>query len=317
MKKIIVTLGPSITNNNNFIIEDESSYIFRVNGAHGSLDEIRENIIYIRDVFKNSAILLDLPGNKIRTSGLSNPIQVKKNEAFTLRTNQTTYPEFHRLIKKGDEILADDSTLRFLVEETNEEEIILISCSNGLLKNNKGLHVRGINKGLPFLFERDKKLIEIANELSIDFIGLSFVRTAKDIAVSKILLADSIEIIAKVETRSAVENLNEILRNVNYILIDRGDLSTEVGLEKVPAYQKFIVERGLFYNRRVFLATQFLKNMEDKPIPSIAEVIDLTNTFKMGAYGIQLSEETAIGKYPMECLEVIKRIIQEIDSEIK
>ena len=317
MKKVIVTLGPSIINNGNFRVRDERDYIFRVNGAYGGLDEVRENILYIRNTFKKAEVLLDLPGNKIRTRGLADPIPLKKNKAFTLQSHQTTYPGFHRLIKKGDEILADDSTLRFVVEEVNEKEIVFISCSNGHLRNNKGLHARGIHKELPFLFERDRELIALANELKVDFIGLSFVRNAKDIAVSKELLADSIEIIAKVETRAAVDNLNDILRSVNYILIDRGDLSTEVGLEKVPAYQKFILERGLFYNKRVFLATQFLKNMEDKPIPSIAEVIDLTNTFKMGAYGIQLSEETAIGKYPMECLDVIDRIIREIDSEIK
>ncbi|MCH7501544.1 MAG: hypothetical protein IH886_16360 [Nitrospinae bacterium] len=317
MKKVIVTLGPSIINNGNFRVRDERDYIFRVNGAYGGLDEVRENILYIRNTFKKAEVLLDLPGNKIRTRGLADPIPLKKNKAFTLQSHQTTYPDFHRLIKKGDEILADDSTLRFVVEEVNEKEIVFISCSNGHLRNNKGLHARGIHKELPFLFERDRDLIALANELKVDFIGLSFVRNAKDIAVSKELLVDSIEVIAKVETRAAVDNLNEILRSVNYILIDRGDLSTEVGLEKVPAYQKFILERGLFYNKRVFLATQFLKNMEDKPIPSIAEVIDLTNTFKMGAYGIQLSEETAIGKYPMECLDVIDRIIREIDSEIK
>ena len=317
MKKVIVTLGPSIINNGSFRVNDEANTIFRVNGAHGDLNQVRESILYIRKHFKKSEVLLDLPGNKIRTSGLAEPILLQKNKAFTLQSHQTTYPEFHRLIKKGDEILADDSTLRFVTEEVNEQEIIFISCSNGHLRNNKGLHTRGINKDLPFLFARDKELITIANELKVDFIGLSFVRTAGDIALSKELLEDSIEIIAKVETRAAVDNVNEILRSVNYILIDRGDLSTEVGLEKVPAYQKFIVERGLFYNKKVFLATQFLKNMEDKPIPSIAEVIDLTNTFKMGAYGIQLSEETAIGKYPSECLDVVARIIREIDSEIK
>lgn len=317
MKKVIITLGPAIINNRNFRIKDASNYIFRVNGAHGTFEQVRENILYIRNTFKKAEVLLDLPGNKIRTRGLEEPIPVQKNQAFTLQSDQTTYPDFHRLIKKGDEILADDSTLRFVVEEVNQREIVFISCSTGHLRNNKGLHARGIHKDLPFLLDRDKELIAIANDLKVDFVGLSFVRNAEDIALSRELVADSIELIAKVETRDAVDNLNDILRCVNYILIDRGDLSTEVGLEKVPAYQKFILERGLFYNKRVFLATQFLKNMEDKPVPSIAEVIDLTNTFKMGAYGIQLSEETAIGKYPMECLEVVARIIREIDSEIK
>lgn len=119
------------------------------------------------------------------------------------------------------------------------------------------------------------------------------------------------------ETKAAVDNLDQILQSVDHILVDRGDLSTEIGLEKVPSYQRFIVKKTLFYNKRVFLVTQFLKNMEDKPVPTIAEIVDMYNSLKMGIYGIQLSEETAIGKYPKECLKIIERMIQEVGSEVK
>jgi pyruvate kinase len=165
------------------------------------------------------------------------------------------------------------------------------------------------------LFANDRELIELANRNKANYVGLSFVRSGEDIRQAQKLIDDGVEIISKVETKAAVDNLNEILDIVDYILIDRGDLSTDVGLEKIPSYQKFIVERTHFHNKKTFLATQFLKNMEEKPVPTIAEIIDMYNTFKMGIYGIQLSEETSIGKYPRECLEVIRRVMEEINSE--
>jgi pyruvate kinase len=118
-----------------------------------------------------------------------------------------------------------------------------------------------------------------------------------------------------VETLSAVENVDKILDEVEYILIDRGDLSTDVGLLEVPKYQKYIIEKALFSNRRVFLATQFLKSMEYNPIPTFPEVIDLYNTLKTGIYGVQLSEETAVGKYPKECVEVIRDTLRKMKEE--
>ena len=178
------------------------------------------------------------------------------------------------------------------------------------------MHVRGIHADIPFLFDKDLALIELANKHQLAYVGLSFVRHAKDIAEAKALISSGIDIISKVETKSAVENLIEILQEVEFILIDRGDLSTEIGIEKIPAYQSFIVSKALFHNRKVFLATQFLKNMEVNPIPTIPEVIDMYNTMKTGIYGIQMSEETAVGKYPKACLDTIVSLMKEIESEI-
>ena len=114
---------------------------------------------------------------------------------------------------------------------------------------------------------------------------------------------------------AAVNNLVDILKEVEYILIDRGDLSTEIGLNKVPAYQKYIVDKALYYGKKVFLATQFLKSMEHNPIATMPEIIDMYNTLKSGIYGIQMSEETAVGKYPKNCLDTIVSLMEEIDSE--
>jgi pyruvate kinase len=227
------------------------------------------------------------------------------------------YTDFYKHIKKGDIVWANDSIFEFVVKEINFEmqEIIFQSKSTGKLLNNKGMHVRGIHANIPFLFEKDKKLIELANKHHLDFVGLSFVRDYKDVLQAKELIDDTIKIISKIETKSSVDNLANILKEVEYILIDRGDLSTEVGLLQIPYYQNFIIKEALAQDKKIFLATQFLKSMEHNPIATFPEVIDLYNTLKNDIYGIQMSEETAVGKYPRECLETIKSIQLEIEKE--
>jgi len=315
MKKVIVTIGPSIFKAGRFGIEDSQNHIYRINGAHGTIQQVEQSIQDIRSEFGEVDILIDLPGNKIRTANLDCPIALKKDETFELLPGQSNFDGLFKLLKKGDRVLADDSTLQFVVENTGPDKIVFVPETDGFLLNGKGLHVQGIGRNLPFFFKRDYDLIEVINKYKPKFVGLSFVRNAEDVRTARDLIPEG-ELIAKIEIREAVDNLNEILQCVEFILIDRGDLSADVGLRKVPSYQRFIVNRALFYNKRIFLATQFLRNMVDKPVPSIAEVIDLYNSFKMGIYGVQLSEETAIGKYPGNCLEVIKTISQEIDSEV-
>lgn len=315
MKKVIVTVGPSLFGDGELYAIHSKDYIYRINGAHGSIEDVEGHIEMIRGQLPDADILIDLPGNKVRTSNLDEPIKLEKGKKFKLRPDQFNYGDFYKHLSSGDTVLADDSTLRFIVEDSNEDEITFVSESEGVLFPNKGCHVRGIHGDIPFLFAKDEELIDLANRNKVDFVGLSFVRSSDDIRLARELIDDDIEIISKVETKAAVDNLNEILEIVDYILIDRGDLSTDVGLEKIPRYQKFIVERTHFHNKKTFLATQFLKNMEDKPVPTIAEIIDMYNTFKMGIYGIQLSEETSIGAYPKECLEVIRRLMEEINAE--
>jgi pyruvate kinase len=146
-------------------------------------------------------------------------------------------------------------------------------------------------------------------------VGLSFVRNQNDINEAKKLIANGINIISKVETAEAVRNLNNILACVDYILIDRGDLSSDISIVNIPYYQNYIIEKALYFEKRVFLATQILKNMETKPIPTIAEIDDLYNISKKGIYGIQLSEETAIGEYVEECISILDKVDRSIILE--
>lgn len=313
MQKIILTIGPSLGNKVPIKEIHNENFIYRINGAHGSTQDIKTQIKALRKQVKNIKILIDLPGNKIRTSGILKPIEVKKDKDFSLKINQFNYKDFYKLIKPKMEVFANDSTFLFIVKEVRDKEIIFTSKNSGLLLNNKGMHIRNLHKNIPFLFDKDKELIKLANELNVDFIGASFIRKSKEIEELKKL--SSSKIIAKVETLEAVNNLYEIIKNVEFILIDRGDLSTEIGIEKIPRFQKYIIEMAHHNGVKVFLATQILKNMEEKPIPTIAEIDDLYHIIKSGVFGIQLSEESAVGSYVKECIKFLNLMNDEINSE--
>ena len=316
MKKLIATVGPSLLHKIPLKEVHNENIIYRINGAHGDIESIENTILEIKNQIKDAKILMDLPGNKIRTANFEYGfIDIEENQEFEIAFYQFNFKDFYKYIKPGDIVLANDSIFKFEVVKIDEvnKKIIFKSFSTGRLLNNKGFHIRGVSKNLPLLFEKDKKLIELANKYKLDFVGLSFVRDENDIKEAKSLIKNS-NVIAKVETLSAVENLRNILQEVEYILIDRGDLSTDVGILSVPKYQNLIIQKALFANKRVFLATQFLKSMEFNPIPTFPEVIDLYNTLNSGIYGIQLSEETAVGKYPKECVKVVFDILNDLNK---
>jgi len=287
-------------------------HIYRINGAHGTIKSIEDYILEIRRQVPSADILLDLPGNKVRTRGTN--IAIKKGEKFMIPSDGFNYDKFYTLLSPGMTVWANDSVFEFEVISADEKQIEFLSKSDGVLTDNKGMHIRGINEHLPFLFEKDKQLIELANRYALAFVGLSFVRDASDIQQAKKLIQSS-TIMSKVETLAAVKHLNEILDIVEYIIVDRGDLSTEIGIENVPHYQQYIVEKAHYFDRKVFLATQVLKNMETKPIPTIAEINDFYSMSKQGVYGIQLSEETAVGQYVENCIAILEKMNENLVTE--
>lgn len=305
--KVIVTLGPAILDEDK--IKKINSYgqcIYRINGAHTDEKQVGDIVSQVKSILPAAKIMIDLPGNKIRTENLSEPIRLIKGESFVIYDYEINYPEFCRILKRGDIIYANDSVFTFKVIETSKSKIKLLSYSDGLLISNKGLHVRGIHKNIPFIFKKDIKLLEAALSNNLDFLNLSFVRTAEDIQeVKKLLKGRDINIIAKIETLSAVNNLKTIFKEVGSVLIDRGDLSTEIDMLNLGRVQDSIIKAGIKSKKNVYLATQFLKNMEKKPIPLISEVIELSRCVATGIAGIQLSEETAIGAHPVECVKLV------------
>lgn len=315
MKRLIITVGPALLYDVPIKDVHHERNLYRINGAHGSISDIEGHVDAIRKQIPDADILIDLPGNKVRTANFSEPIQLHAGESFSIPSENFNYTDFYKHLKPGMTAWANDSVFEFEVQAANAKQITFLSKSNGLLLNNKGVHIRGINKDMPFLFDKDLQLLELCNKMDISFAGLSFVRTASDILEATSKLTGNTQIIAKVETLSAVEHLEEILKVTTFILVDRGDLSTDIGVLKVPYYQSYILKRALYHDRKVFFATQILKNMELQPIPTIAEVDDLYSILCSGVYGIQMSEETAVGKYVRECVKLINEMNDVIIAE--
>ncbi len=312
MKKYILTTGPALANEVPLSKVHSEKNIYRINGAHGSVSEIEASVRNIRDQIPDAKILVDLPGNKVRTANIQTGIQLEKGKTFRLSNEQFNYQGFYQHLKPGMTAWANDSVFEFEVVSAGPGGIVFLSRSDGVLINNKGIHVRGVHADIPFLFEKDRQLIKLANRLRLDFVGLSFVRTPENVKEAQGLLEEGIEVISKIETVDAVEHINEILPLVKYILVDRGDLSTDVGISKIPRFQKYIIDKALYFDVKVFLATQVLKNMETKPIPTIGEVEALYEIMKSGVYGVQMSEETAVGQHVEECV----RLLEEMDREV-
>lgn len=316
MKKFILTVGPALLHEVPITEVHSDKNIYRINGAHGSIADIEGYIEKIRSQVPGAAILMDLPGNKVRTKDVpNNGIELVKGEQFTIPNECFNYPFFYRHLKPGMTAWANDSVFEFEVIAVDDEKITFLSKSDGVLINGKGVHVRGMHKDIPFLFEKDKQLIQVANKYHLEYVGLSFVRSAENVKEAKALLAENIKIISKIETLDAVNDINNILPLVEYILVDRGDLSTDIGIINIPRYQKYIIEKAQYYDVKVFLATQVLKNMELKPIPTIGEIEALYEIYKSGVYGVQMSEETAVGKYVKETVGVLNDMFSSVKEE--
>lgn len=316
MKRFILTVGPALLHEVDLSDIHEERNIYRINGAHGNLSDIENYIQKIRSQVKEADILMDLPGNKVRTKGLSGGgIKLEKDKEFEIPSECFNYPDFYTHLKPGMTAWANDSIFEFEVISSDKERIVFLSKSEGVLINNKGVHVRGIHDEIPFLFEKDRELIGMANQYALPFVGLSFVRQPEDVKVARSLIGARTDLITKIETLDAVNHINQILPLTNYILVDRGDLSTDVGLDKIPRFQKYIIDKALFFDVKVFLATQILKNMETKPIPTIGEIEALYEIYKSGVYGVQMSEETAVGKYVQNCVKVLRDMEEEVRSE--
>ena len=211
MQKYILTTGPALSNEVSLSQIHCEKNIYRINGAHGTLADIEAGIRNIRSQIPGAEILMDLPGNKVRTANIEVGIQLEKGKTFSLRTDQFNYPDFYRHLRPGMTAWANDSVFEFEVVSANREEIVFLSKSDGVLINGKGVHVRGIHKDIPFLFEKDRQLIDLANQYRLNFVGLSFVRTPENVKEAKSLIGEGTRVISKIETVDAVDHITEIL----------------------------------------------------------------------------------------------------------
>lgn len=333
--KIVCTIGPASRSSE--LIEQltkEGMDVARLNFSHGSYEEHSLAIRYVREASlelrKPVAILQDLGGPKIRTGLVQKePVLLKEGTTFTLTTRHIpgderevsiTYPLLAQRVKKGQTILLADGSLELKVEDVTSTDIKCRVIKGGELTSHKGINLPDKSFEISPLSDKDRKDLLFGIKHKLDFIGISFVREAEDILrVRKILKekkAQEISLIAKIEKQEALSNIEEIIEAADGIMIARGDLGLEIPLQKVPFAQKEIIKKCNVMGKPVITATQMLESMIDNPRPTRAEVTDIANAIFDGTDAIMLSEETAIGKYPLQSVIIMDKIAVETEKAL-
>ena len=325
--KIIATLGPSSDNARTISQMIKAGLdIVRLNFSHGDytyhkkiLQEVRK---VSRNVKKPVSIIQDLQGPKIRIGDLyKEKILLEEGNIFTLTTKQITgdeniasidYKKLPYDVKRGNHILIDDGKIRLEVTSTTKDEIRCRVIHGGFISPRKGVNVQGTTLKINSLTEKDRQDIIWGIKNKVDFIAFSFVKTAKDVIELRNILSKhkaDINIISKIETYSAIENIDAIIEKSDGIMVARGDLAVEVSPEEVPMLQKMIIDKCTKAGKPAIVATQMLDSMKNSPTPTRAEVSDVANSILDGTDAVMLSNETAVGKYPVKTIETMTKII--------
>lgn len=296
---------------------EHGATILRLNGAHIIPENLEACIEFLRATCKgNAKVMVDIPGNKIRTKNIFQPINLKMGESFNLTRENFNFGIFQDYIEAGDILSSTDGQLKLQVKNKRENDITLTALCEGQLQNGKGVHTTERSLGnMPLFSERDMELIGICKKTQVDYVGISFGRTVENIRTTKaIFTGTNIIPIFKIETKEAttVDNLGSFLDEAEIYNIDRGDLASEVGIEKFPEVFYRIVEKANQKGKRLFVATQLFASMYENNLPYLSEVMEFYRLINSNICGIQLSDETAVGKYPIEVLELIERIRNEV-----
>tara|TARA_R110002096_G_scaffold329006_6_gene523056 strand:- start:14757 stop:16190 length:1434 start_codon:yes stop_codon:yes gene_type:complete len=330
--KIVCTIGPSCNTQegiNNLLLHGMN--VARVNFSHGSHEDHAQVIGYIRKAARefnySIPVLMDLQGPKIRVGQMKNGGQVLKTGSEIKITSEkvegtsTLIPiDLDNLIieaKIGNSILLDDGLLEFKVVDKQADHLIVSVVVGGLLKSRKGVNLPNVNITIPSLTEKDIIDLEFGLTQDVDYIALSFVRSAKDVRdlISRVRAAGSqAAIIAKIEKPEALDVIDEIIEESDGIMVARGDLGIEIPTEQVPIVQKMIIEKCRMAGKPVITATQMLDSMINNPRPTRAESSDVANAVLDGTDAVMLSGETAAGKYPCEAVNVMDRICRSVED---
>ena len=315
MKKISIycTVGPSSLNKNFLEFSKKNKIdLLRLNLSHLSIKNLVKNIKFIKK-FCNIPICIDTEGAQIRTKSRFNKF-FKKQEIGTINKSEkkgfSFYPDnIFEKIRVGDIFKIGFKGLEIKIIKKNKLNFDFKAISDGLLENNKGVHLKNRKIKIDYLTNKDFKAIEISKKYNIKYFALSFTNSKNDIKNFSILLPIQKKIY-KIETKKAFKNFKELVKHGENFLIDRGDLSQEISIDKVPWAQRKIIKIAKKYkNKNVYVATNLLETMIENLYPTRAESNDIFSTLEMGASGLVLAAETAIGKYPQECIKFIKKTI--------
>lgn len=334
--KIVATLGPASNSESVFReLVRAGVDVVRLNFSHGTHEEKLALIQMIRKISREErkplCILGDLQGPKIRTSKLKDrqPVLLKAGQKITITPREvpgtaslvgTTFKTLAENVEQGSRILLSDGLIELRVHEVDGADVVCEIINGGMLGENKGINLPGIPVRVPSLTEKDDEDLEFALKNGVDAIAVSFVRTAEDIRLVRNRVSaygSETWIIAKLEKPQAIEQLDNILQVADGIMVARGDLGVEVPPERVPAIQKHIIRRASEYRKPVITATQMLESMIENPRPTRAEASDVANAIYDGTDAVMLSGESAMGKYPLEAVAMMSRIVQEAERTIK
>ena len=314
MKKqneIYCTLGPSTLNKDFLKFSNNNISLLRLNMSHLDVKKLKSTIIFIRK-FSKIPICIDTEGAQIRTK-VRKIKKYKINQFFALfkdKGNFNVYPkEVFSKIKKNDILSIGFEGLEAKIVKATSNKLTCKVIREGLLENNKGVHLVNRNIKLSFLTKKDNIAISIAKKMRINHFALSFTNSHRDILNFNKILKNKVKIY-KIETKNALRNLKKIIHNGEKFLIDRGDLSKSVSIEMLPFVQSKILKIANKENKKVYVATNFLESMIKSKQPNRGEANDIYHTLKSGAAGLVLAAETAIGKYPKECVNFLKKIIK-------
>jgi len=331
--KILATLGPA-SRDLKLIEAMLAAGIdgVRVNMSHGTQDEKANDIRMARAAAEKMdrplAVLVDLAGPKIRTGTLKDhqPVTLETNQQFTITTQEvegdnirvsTNYASMQRDVPPGARVLLDDGAIELRVESTTDADVVTRVINGGVLGERKGINLPGISLPIPSLTEKDCDDLKWAARQRADYIALSFVRSGADCTEAKKLIdaaGSRAPLVAKIEKAEAVEHLDEIIAAADGVMVARGDLGVETGVELVPVYQKQIIEQANAAGKLVITATQMLQSMVDHPRPTRAEATDVANAVWDGSDCVMLSGETATGQYPVASVATMARIIETAET---
>ena len=331
--KIICTLGPS-TDQEGVLRElvANGMNVARFNFSHGSHEEHLgrfEKLKAIREELgKPVAALLDTKGPEIRLKDFKNGTEMlEAGQTFTLTTRDVegtkeicsiTYKDLPQDVQPGGTIMLDDGLIKLQIITVNDTDIVCKVLNNGKIKNKKGVNVPGVHLSMPYMSQRDRDDIIFGAQQGFDFIAASFVRTAQDVYDIRNLLNEydsDIRIIAKIENREGVNNIDSILAAADAVMVARGDLGVEIDFTELPGIQKNIIERSFSFGKPIVTATQMLDSMIVNPRPTRAEISDVANAIYDGTSAIMLSGETAAGAYPVDALKTMSAIAERTEQE--
>ncbi len=333
--KIVATIGPASSSREVLLqLMQEGVNVCRINFSHGSHEEHKEIIETVRDINKtegfNTAILGDLQGPKIRIGEVENDmIELATESEVEIITGNgaetgnskvlyINYENFPKDVKVGERILLDDGKFELeAIATDNDQRVTAKVLHGGSLSSKKGVNLPNTRLSTPSLTEKDREDLEFALENDLDWIGLSFVRTGKDVAELKKIIGQSgkhAKVVAKIEKPEAIQDIENIVTEADALMVARGDLGVEVPMQDVPLIQKELVNKALGAGIPVIIATQMMESMIDNISPTRAEVNDVANAVLDGADAVMLSGETSVGNHPIKVIQAVNDIVVKMET---